>query len=840
MRKRFSLLGPLVFTIMTVPPLFASTFVVPADRDMIRRARAIVVASPTNSYTQITPLGGIETVTAFSVEEVIKGMPALVGTIEVHEPGGELDGRATVIAGVPQFEPGEPVILFLSRTPQQTWAVTDLVLGAFHLMSDRGGRHVAVRDEGDVVGWDTNGLPHLERRRSAELFLEFLRTEARGGMGVENYFVPTEPLIRLKRIAPLAISALAFTGSSYTSDASGGRGARWAAFPGGVNVFAGANGEPGAPGNGVTAVQTAINSWDNDCASNVNYVYTGTDSTHTTGLAGPDGANTVLFERNLSQYGVTPFMCSGNSYGGTLGIGGITSTSGTNVLSGETYFTTTEGDVEMNRGIANCTALFNNGDWNSALTHEVGHTLGFRHSDQTRANNPSVPCSGDPSLECSSSAIMRSSIPSGFNGALQPYDINAVRAVYPGGTCGGTCTAPAVTGQPASTTITSGQSATLSVTATGTAPLSYQWYVGNSGNTASPIGGATGSSITVSPTTTTSYWVRVSNACGSANSVTATVTVNAPPPPPPPPPVRTRGDFDGDGKADILWHNLTTGQNVIWLMNGPAIANGAFIQSTGAGWAIPGMGDLDGDGHNDLIPRNPATGEVMVWLMNGFSVVASASRGVVDLAFDLVTVQDFDGDGKDDLLFRNNSTGQNVMWLMNGLNLKAGAFISNATTNVRLAGSGDFNGDGKADLLWHDHATGQNVMWLMDGFNVIGGAYITPSTDPNFSIAASVDLDGDRKTDLLWHSNSSGQNVIWLMDGFNIKGRAVIDSVPNTFRLVGAGDFNGDGRTDVFWRVPSSGQDTMWLMNGFTVVSSASEPAVDTAYSMDSPRPIPH
>jgi FG-GAP repeat len=27
-------------------------------------------------------------------------------------------------------------------------------------------------------------------------------------------------------------------------------------------------------------------------------------------------------------------------------------------------------------------------------------------------------------------------------------------------------------------------------------------------------------------------------------------------------------DFDGDGKADILWRNTATGDNAIWLMNG--------------------------------------------------------------------------------------------------------------------------------------------------------------------------------------------------------------------------------------------------------------------------------
>jgi hypothetical protein len=28
------------------------------------------------------------------------------------------------------------------------------------------------------------------------------------------------------------------------------------------------------------------------------------------------------------------------------------------------------------------------------------------------------------------------------------------------------------------------------------------------------------------------------------------------------------GDFSGDGKTDILWRNKSTGQDVVWLMNG--------------------------------------------------------------------------------------------------------------------------------------------------------------------------------------------------------------------------------------------------------------------------------
>jgi hypothetical protein len=84
------------------------------------------------------------------------------------------------------------------------------------------------------------------------------------------------------------------------------------------------------------------------------------------------------------------------------------------------------------------------------------------------------------------------------------------------------CNAAAITKHPQSTTIASGASTTLSVTASGTAPLTYQWFAGTTA-----INGATSSSVTVSPTTTTTYFVRVTNSCGVVDSATATVTIAA-------------------------------------------------------------------------------------------------------------------------------------------------------------------------------------------------------------------------------------------------------------------------------------------------------------------------
>jgi hypothetical protein len=89
------------------------------------------------------------------------------------------------------------------------------------------------------------------------------------------------------------------------------------------------------------------------------------------------------------------------------------------------------------------------------------------------------------------------------------------------------CTSPTIVIQPVSQTIIMGETATLSVVASGSSPLFYQWFQGNMGNTSNPITGATSSSYTTpSFTSTHNYWVRVSNTCGSVDSVTMTVAVS--------------------------------------------------------------------------------------------------------------------------------------------------------------------------------------------------------------------------------------------------------------------------------------------------------------------------
>ncbi|HEY0140963.1 MAG TPA: hypothetical protein VGF48_08705 [Thermoanaerobaculia bacterium] len=83
------------------------------------------------------------------------------------------------------------------------------------------------------------------------------------------------------------------------------------------------------------------------------------------------------------------------------------------------------------------------------------------------------------------------------------------------------CTAPKIVQATTGGTV-SGSAVTLSVTVTGTAPLSYQWYIADTG---APIPSATGSTYDAMPPQTTEYYVEVANACNTVVSRTMRVAV---------------------------------------------------------------------------------------------------------------------------------------------------------------------------------------------------------------------------------------------------------------------------------------------------------------------------
>ncbi|MBI5383402.1 MAG: immunoglobulin domain-containing protein [Verrucomicrobia bacterium] len=200
---------------------------------------------------------------------------------------------------------------------------------------------------------------------------------------------------------------------------------------------------------------------------------------------------------------------------------------------------------------------------------------------------------------------------------------------------------PVITSQPQGQTKVVGTTAKFSVTATGTAPLAYQWRFNNTN-----LAGATGTNLTfanVQLTNAGNYTVVVTNAFGAVTSAVAVLTV-------------TSGNIPDQGWV-IAWGDNSFGQTNVpcGLSNVVAVAGGAShslalrADGTVVGWG--GMGSeasvpaglsnvaaIAAGMYHSLTLRSNGTvfawnSEGATWVLDGFSnVVAVAAGGWNSLA----------------------------------------------------------------------------------------------------------------------------------------------------------------------------------------------------------------
>jgi len=498
--------------------LQAITYVVPQDRDLVRRAGAIVVASAVESHCELTADDRVVTVTTIEIEQSLKGDFAAGESVRLTLPGGEVGNRSLSIPGAPLFADGSRYLLFLWFNVNHEWVPWGLGLGKFDYQSDLHGRQFLERGNNDdeIFGFDeVDGAPHVEGIRDASGFITFVRAilandtaPVRADYLVDrnDVFIGSFPEFR-----PAAASlkpAANFIRTDYLWNYPGYY--RWQ--NGGKFTFV-YNGSQSCC-TASTAFSAALNNW-NGQGTSVVLTNGGLDTGATGGLVGlngahADGKNCVLF--GDTQYLQNTFGTSNASVGG-ISAEGPTYTG----PDGLTYHDPTEVDVVIGASVSTDATTFR-----GLVTHEVGHTLGFRHSDRDSQNGS--PCPG--SLPCSSTAIMTTTVPAG-TGTLQCWDKDAIVIVYGSGVTSTAASISSATATPS--TITQGSSSSLNVVASGNAPLSYQWYIGSPGNTSSPVPSGNSATISVSPSTTTTYWVQVTNSCpSSANSAAVTVTVNPP------------------------------------------------------------------------------------------------------------------------------------------------------------------------------------------------------------------------------------------------------------------------------------------------------------------------
>ncbi|MCP5158290.1 MAG: FG-GAP repeat protein [Gammaproteobacteria bacterium] len=311
-------------------------------------------------------------------------------------------------------------------------------------------------------------------------------------------------------------------------------------------------------------------------------------------------------------------------------------------------------------------------------------------------------------------------------------------------------------------------------------------------------------------------------AMNAAQGVTATFNTAAPDPNGL---LTLSGDYNGDGKADVIWHNGTTGQAYGMLLDSATIGQqGLFYQEPNTAWRIVHNGDFDGNGQDDLLWWNSQTGQIYEMPMNGLDIAGGALiYQEPNTAWQIVAVGDLNGDGKADLIWWNNTTGHVYGMLMNGVAIGSqGMLYQESNTAWQILAARDFTGDHKADLLWRNATTGQVYLMLMDGLAIAGGAMLYQESNLAWSIVATGDLNGDGKTDLIWWNSQTGQVYEMLMDGATISAQGMIYYEPNTaWRIVASGDYTGDGQADLLWRNSTTGQIYQMAMQGLTVAGGA-------------------
>ena len=263
-------------------------------------------------------------------------------------------------------------------------------------------------------------------------------------------------------------------------------------------------------------------------------------------------------------------------------------------------------------------------------------------------------------------------------------------------------------------------------------------------------------------------------------------------------------DFDGDGRADVLWRNSSTGANAIWRSASQATQQ-AVASVTDQRWKVSGVGDFDGDGRSDILWRNTGTGANAIW-KSANRATQQAVAAVTDQAWQVAGVGDFDRDGRSDILWRNSSTGANAIWkAANRATQQSVVAVTDQGWSV--VSVADFNGDSASDILWRNTATGSNAIWR--SANRSTPQAVARVGNLAWRVAGSGDFDGDGRSDIFWRNTRTGANSIWKAG--DAGAQLAVASVPSqNWRVVRVGDFQGDGRADVFWRNLSTGADVVW------------------------------
>jgi Ca2+-binding RTX toxin-like protein len=289
----------------------------------------------------------------------------------------------------------------------------------------------------------------------------------------------------------------------------------------------------------------------------------------------------------------------------------------------------------------------------------------------------------------------------------------------------------------------------------------------------------------------------------------------------------TAHDFNGDGNADIMALNSKSGNVLVWELDGNHIvkADTSAFPIDLVHWHADGIGDFNGDGKADMLWRND-DGRMAVWHTDDHVITAITGREPSS-AWHVDAVADFNGDGKSDILVQN-SDGQVGVWQMNGDHVTSAATIGTMSSDWHAVAAADFNGDGKADVLWQN-ADGRVAMWQMDGKDHISATTELGKVGSDWHVAGAADFGGDGRADILWQ-HDKGQTTMWQMDGGHVAANTTITQATG-WTVVGTQDVNHDGKADILLE-NATGHVAEWQMNGDHIAQNLTVGTLSTDWHM--------
>ena len=277
-------------------------------------------------------------------------------------------------------------------------------------------------------------------------------------------------------------------------------------------------------------------------------------------------------------------------------------------------------------------------------------------------------------------------------------------------------------------------------------------------------------------------------------------------------------DLNGDGRTDIVWRNVKTGDVAVWLMNGGIIGSSGLLGGVPSDWQIVGVGDVNADSMADIVWRNTASGAVAVWFLNGLTIASVSFPGSASLDWVIKGIGDMDGNGRADILWHNTESGAVSVWLMDGPTISEFRALGGVPLDWQIVGMGDVNADGQADVVWR-HNSGVVAVWIMEGLTISSVGFLR-GTEAEWKIVGFGDVDDNGTTDVIWQHSRDGIVGIWLMNGASIESSGFVTGLPSEWRIAQVGDADGDGKADVIWHNRNTGQVAVWLMDGLTLTST--------------------